>query len=225
MNKILVVEDELDLRDFLFNVLSENGYEVKAVGDGLSAIKEAEIFKPALIILDQNLPDIKGPEILKAIREKKEIINPMVLILTALSQEQYVVNAFDSGADDYVEKPFSVSILLRRIKSLMKRVSSTPNGGSNIFEKNGLKLDCDTYKVKVDEEMLETTLMEFNILKELFKANGKTLTREELIHRISGTTAVTNRTVDVHICSIRKKLNLHGKNIETIRGVGYRLQA
>lgn len=224
MHKILIVEDELELRDFLANVLKENGYEVLAACDGRTA---AEMLKQPvdLAILDQNLPDTNGQMILKSIRANPATKTVPVIMLTAISQEQTVVSAFDAGADDYVEKPFSVSVLLRRIKAVLSRASeqSSAEKAKNIYQKEDLLLDCDSYKVKVNDQPLETTLMEFNILKELFKASGKTLTRDDLIKRISGSTAVTHRTIDVHICAIRKKLNAYGKTIETIRGVGYRL--
>lgn len=226
MNKIMVVEDELDLRNFLTSVLEENNYIVQSSYSGALALTEIPTFKPDLILLDQNLPDMKGSKVLEAIKKNTETLGIPVIILTAVSHEESVVGAFDLGADDYVEKPFSVSVLLRRIKAILKRNTEGRRVETkNIFFKDGLQLDCDSYKVKIDENPLETTLMEFNILKELFKANGKALSRDDLINRISGTTAVTQRTIDVHICSIRKKLNAYGKNIETIRGIGYRLQS
>jgi DNA-binding response OmpR family regulator len=148
-----------------------------------------------------------------------------VIFLTAVAQEESIINAFDMGADDYIEKPFSVSILLRRMKAVLKRTEDkNPDKSVSIMKKGDLEVDFETYKVKISNQLLEMTLMEFNILKELIKADGRPLSRETLINRINGSTSVTERTIDVHICAIRKKLNTYGKTIETIRGVGYRLQ-
>lgn len=222
MSKILIIEDEIELADYLNQSLSENGYQTKTIHEGNTALQTAIEYKPDLIILDQCLPDTHGQEVLKQVRENNEIKNTPVMILTALSQEETIMSAFDKGADDYVEKPFSLSILLRRIRAILSRgLQKETTGG--VLVKNDLCIDLNSYKVRVKESPLDTTLMEFNILRELFLANGKTLTREDLIHRINAGANVTHRTIDVHVCAIRKKLNDHGHTIETIRGVGYRL--
>ena len=224
-NSILLVEDEQELREFLTSVFEENGYKTIAVSAGQKAFEVLDSFTPNLMILDHNLPDIKGSQILSKLKSNMKYSNIPVMFLTAVNTEDNVVNAFDLGADDYIEKPFSVNILLRRIKAVMNRYSEKPsNAQKNLIKKGNFEINFDTYKVKVDEKNLETTLMEFNILKELVKADGKPLSREALIHSINGSTAVTERTIDVHVCAIRKKLNAHGKTIETIRGIGYRLQ-
>ncbi len=222
MQKILIIEDEVELADYLTQSLAENGYHTQAIHEGNTALQTVLDYKPDLVVLDQCLPDTHGLEVLKAIRENSETKNTPVMILTAFSQEETIMSAFDKGADDYVEKPFSLSILLRRIKAVLSRgLQKDASGG--VLVKNDLMIDCNSYKVKVKNSPLDTTLMEFNILRELFIANGKTLTREDLINRINGGANVTQRTIDVHVCAIRKKLNDHGHTIETIRGVGYRL--
>lgn len=225
-NSILLVEDESELRDFLTSVFEENGYKTISVSAGKKAFEVLESFKPNLMILDHNLPDIQGSQILTKIRSNAKYSDVPVMFLTAVSNEDNIINAFDMGADDYIEKPFSVNILLRRVKAVLNRYQEKAISGAtnrNVLKKGDLEIDFDSYKVKIGENNLEITLMEFNILKELLKADGKPLSRESLIQRINGSTSVTERTIDVHICAIRKKLNTHGKTIETIRGVGYRL--
>lgn len=222
MQKILVVEDEVELAEYLTQSLTENGYNAKSIHEGGPAINTILEFQPHLVILDQCLPDTHGQEVLNKIRANSSTKNVPVVILTALSQEETIMSAFDNGADDYIEKPFSLSILLCRIKAILSR-GLQKDTEFGLLVKNDFKIDCNAYKVQVGEESLETTLMEFNILRELFKADGKTLTREDLITRINAGANVTQRTIDVHVCSIRKKLNALGRNIETIRGVGYRL--
>ncbi len=223
-NNILLVEDEPELREFLQTVFQENGYNTVAVPDGAKAFETLQSFKPNLMVLDHNLPDIKGSAILEKIKSDSNLANTPVVFLTAVSDEENVVNVFDKGADDYIEKPFSVNILMRRIKAVLNRYeNNSSSSGPNILKKGNLEIDFDSYKVKVDGQSLDLTLMEFNILTELLRTNGKPLSREAIIQKISGSTTVTERTVDVHICAIRKKLNVHDKTIETIRGVGYRL--
>lgn len=223
-NNILLVEDELELREFLTSVFDENGYNTVAVSAGKAAFEALETFRPNLMVLDHNLPDIKGSQILNQLKSDKKYSDVPVVFLTAVSNEDSIVNAFDMGADDYIEKPFSVNILLRRIKAILNRYNEKDSLSSqNIYKKGNLEANFDTYKVTIDGNNLETTLMEFNILKELLQADGKPLSRGALIQRINGSTSVTERTIDVHVCAIRKKLNHHGRTIETIRGVGYRL--
>jgi len=225
-NSILLVEDESELRDFLSSVFEENGYKTISVNAGKKAFEVLETFKPNLMILDHNLPDIQGSQILTRLRADAKYADVPVMFLTAVSNEDNIINAFDMGADDYIEKPFSVNILLRRIKAVLNRYQEKNNSqvsNRNILKKGDLEIDFDSYKVKIGENNLEVTLMEFNILKELLHADGKPLSRESLIQKINGSASVTERTIDVHICAIRKKLNTYGKTIETIRGVGYRL--
>ena len=222
-NSILLVEDEPELRDFLTSVFEENGYKTIAVNAGKKAFEVLESFTPNLMILDHNLPDIKGSQILDRLKADAKYSDVPVVFLTAVNNEDHIVNAFDMGADDYIEKPFSVNILLRRVKAILNRYQEKVQSEGNVLKKGDLEVDFDSYKVKIAGKNLEITLMEFNILKELLKADGKPLSRESLIQRINGSTSVTERTIDVHICAIRKKLNTHGKTIETIRGVGYRL--
>jgi DNA-binding response OmpR family regulator len=216
----------MELREFLTSVFEENGYNTVAVNAGKTAFEALETFKPNLMILDHNLPDIKGSQILNQLKADKKYSDVPVVFLTAVSGEDSIVNAFDMGVDDYIEKPFSVNILLRRVKAILNRAGEKNAVSThNIYKKGNLEVDFDTYKVKINDNNLDITLMEFNILKELLKADGRPLSREALIQRINGSTSVTERTIDVHVCAIRKKLNTHGKTIETIRGVGYRLHA
>jgi DNA-binding response OmpR family regulator len=221
---ILLVEDEPELREFLTGVFEENGFKTVAVGAGKSAFEALETFVPSLMVLDHNLPDTKGSEILNQLKTNSKFSNLPVVFLTAVNSEDNVVNAFDLGADDYIEKPFSVNVLVRRVKAVLNRYHNRGTVSGNVIKRGDLEMDLDTYKTHIKDTELETTMMEFNILKELILANGKPLSREVLIQKINnGTSTVTERTIDVHVCAIRKKLNALGKTIETIRGVGYRL--
>lgn len=225
MNKVLLVEDETELRDFLKGVFDENGFETLAVENGEKALTSIENFNPKLLVLDHNLPDMNGAQILQKVKAHPRFSKLPVIFLTAVSKEDSIISAFDMGADDYIEKPFSISILLRRMKAVLNRSEGRAHEKSvSLMKKGDLEVDFETYKVKISNQPLEMTLMEFNILKELIRADGRPLSREALIQRINGSTAVTERTIDVHICAIRKKLNTYGRTIETIRGIGYRLQ-
>ncbi len=220
---ILLVEDEPELREFLTSVFEENGYKTVAVDAGQKAIEALNSFVPNLMILDHNLPDAKGSDVLNELKTNSKFSSLPVVFLTAVNSEQNIINAFDLGADDYIEKPFSVNVLLRRVKAVLNRYQNKGSVSGNILKRGDLEMDLDSYKAKVNNQNLVTTMMEFNILKELLQADGKPLSREALIQKINGTSTVTERTIDVHVCAIRKKLNALGKTIETIRGVGYRL--
>lgn len=142
-NSILLVEDEPELRDFLSSVFEENGYKTISVSAGKKAFEVLETFKPNLMILDHNLPDIQGSQILTKIKGDAKFADVPVMFLTAVSNEDNIVNAFDMGADDYIEKPFSVNILLRRVKAILNRYHEKSNSFSNrnVLKKGDLEID------------------------------------------------------------------------------------
>ena len=226
--KVMVVEDERDIRDILKNLLEEEGFQVIALADGLNLMEEIRANEPDLLLLDQILPGKTGMDALREVRASEKFANLPVIMVTGLSGEDDKVNALDIGADDYVTKPFYPKELAARIKALARR-STHPVAGSDVtgaakdrIDIGGIAMDFSAHRVWVDTLEVQLTLTEFKILSELLKQSGQVLTREKLRERALGNLNVTDRTIDVHMASLRKKLGAVGTRIETVRGVGYR---
>lgn len=245
--KVMVVEDESDIREILKNLLEEEGFQVVALDNGLNLLEELRTNKPDLLLLDQILPGKTGVEAVREVRASANFGRLPIIMVTGLSGEDDKVNALDLGADDYVTKPFYPKELAARIKALARRsehstaayearseggmtvgVSSgstsaytVPREGNRISH-DSVDIDFAAHRVTVDGSEVALTLTEFKILGELLKQSGQVLTREKLRERALGNLNVTDRTIDVHMASLRKKLGLVGNQIETVRGVGYR---
>lgn len=222
--KVMVVEDERDIRDILKNLLEEEGFEVVALADGTNLMEELGSQSPDLLLLDQVLPGKTGIDALREVRSSEKYHHLPVIMVTGLSGENDKVGALEVGADDYVTKPFFPKELTARIKALARR-SSLSAGEPIPAEKislQGITMDFSAHRVWVDEEEISLTLTEFKILGELLKQNGQVLTRERLRERALGNLNVSDRTIDVHMASLRKKLGAIGTRVETVRGVGYR---
>lgn len=229
--KILVIEDEVEIRELLIMLLKRQGFHVEACASALEA-KELLSSIPkngqfAIIILDWMLPGMSGVEFLSWLRgEAKENKIP-VLMVTAKAESQDIVQGLERGADDYVTKPFEPSVLMARVKSLIRRSKTllTPSEQSKTFFQVGkLTLNTEEHEVKCGGVDLHLTPSEFIILTELFKNQNKVLTRDLLVQIVQGDgVSVTPRTIDTHVFGLRKKLGACAESIETIRGVGYRL--
>ncbi len=221
-DKILVVEDDPSIRRVIVIALKSAGYEdieEAATGDG--ALEKAFRFRPNLVLLDLMLPGLDGLGVLKALRANPETASAAVIILTAKSEERDIVAGLDAGADDYVTKPFSKEILLARMRAVLRK-----EGGSSDehLALDGLVLDDGTHRVTRDGADLKLTLTEYRILETLLRHPGRVFSRSHLIDEISGgEKIVTERTVDVQLVGLRRKLGDWAHHIETIRGVGYRL--
>jgi two-component system, OmpR family, phosphate regulon response regulator PhoB len=227
--KVMVVEDEHDIRDILKNILEEEGFQVVALENGLNIIEEIRLNQPDLLLLDQILPGKTGVEALREVRDSDNYSTLPIIMVTGLSGEDDRVNALDVGADDYVTKPFYPKELAARIKALAQRSSFSSSsdappapGSAERIEAEGIIMDFSAHRVWVEEQEVALTLTEFKILGELLKQSGQVLTRERLRERALGNLNVTDRTIDVHMASLRKKLSDAGTRIETVRGVGYR---
>jgi two-component system, OmpR family, phosphate regulon response regulator PhoB len=225
--KVMVVEDEHDIRDILKNILEEEGFQVVALENGLNIIEEIRLNQPDLLLLDQILPGKTGVEALREVRDSEKFSTLPIIMVTGLSGEDDRVNALDVGADDYVTKPFYPKELAARIKALARRSSFSSDappapGSADRIESEGIIMDFSAHRVWVEEQEVALTLTEFKILGELLKQAGQVLTRERLRERALGNLNVTDRTIDVHMASLRKKLSDAGTRIETVRGVGYR---
>ncbi|MBU5310452.1 response regulator transcription factor [Tissierella carlieri] len=218
MQKILIVEDDLDIQELLENHLCESGYEVCSAKDGIEAISLFEKNKYDLVLLDIMLPKIDGYGVCELIRQQSQI---PIIMLTALDSEADQIKGFDLQIDDYVTKTFSMPILKRKINALLRRTSSY-----KIVEQylhyNNILLDLEGYKAYVEKKDIDLTAKEFEILRELLLNQGRVFTRKNLLNILWNYDFWGDeRIVDTHIKNIRKKLGTD--IIETIRGVGYRV--
>ncbi|MHA9738840.1 response regulator transcription factor [Robinsoniella peoriensis] len=217
MKEILVIEDEADIQELLTAFLEDSGYKVTVAGDGVAGITSFHSRPFDLVLLDIMLPKIDGYGVCEVIRQESSV--PIVM-LTALDSEENQVKGYDLRVDDYITKPFSMQILIRKIEAVLRRTS--PVQETNQLGYRNLVLDLDGYKVFVDGENIELTQREFELLRELLQNQGKVLTRQALLNGLWKYDFYGDeRVVDTHIKNLRKKLDVD--YIETIRGVGYRI--
>ncbi len=218
---ILVVEDEADLADLVCYHLERDGYDVRRAEDGERALAEAQRQTPDLIVLDRMLPKLSGDEVIRRLRRDDRTAAAPVIMLTAKAEEADALVGFALGADDYVSKPFSVKILLAKIAAVLRRDTNV-SVGRDVISLGGVTLDHGRHEVTVMGRSVDLTATEFRILATLMAAKGRVMSREQLIESTLGHgAAVTNRAMDVHIASLRRKLGSAAACIQTIRGVGY----
>ncbi len=219
--KILVIDDEPNILNLITAYLKPEGYEVYTAEDGPSGLKAARAFKPDLIVLDVMLPGIDGIEVLTRLRRESDVY---VIMLTARTEETDRVVGLSVGADDYVIKPFSPRELVARIKAALRRLKSDITMDRDVLSFNHIRIDIPGRQITLDDEPVELTAIEFDLLKVLAENRGRVLTREQLLERVwGGTYYGETRVVDVHLGHIRKKLGREDL-ISTIRGVGYRFE-
>ncbi len=226
----IIVEDEKEISLLLKTALNEIGFDASEFHDGKQALDHLQNSDPKsinLIILDRMLPSVNGIEICKFIRLYKATQKIPVLIVTALSSPEEIIEGLDAGADDYITKPFDLQIFKARVRSLVRRGTQQKNeteSNSRILKHKSLVLDLDQCKVWANNAPLELTLSEFKLLSCFLMNPGKVLTRNQLVEYIQdGPVHVTDRTIDTHVFGLRKKLADFSSIIETIRGVGYRV--
>lgn len=219
MQKILIVEDDLDIQDLLKNFLQEVGYETAIARDGMEAISLFSSVHFDLILLDIMLPKIDGFTVCELIRRQSQV---PIIMLTALNGEEEQIKGLDLQVDDYITKPFSMPILIRKIAAVLRRSTMIPDQEhQTIFYKN-LTLDLDSYSASVNGKSHELTQREFEVLRELLLNQGRVLTRQNLLDRLWKYDFLGDeRVVDTHIKNLRKKLGIDF--IQTIRGVGYKI--
>ncbi len=226
MNKpvILVIEDDPDLTRVLSYNLRQDGYEVYCATDGREGLRQAQLFIPEVIILDVMLPLIDGFEVCRKLRSDPATANVSIMMLTAKSEESDQIVGLSLGADDYVTKPFSVKVLLERIKALRRRRAEALEDQDTISSQ-GITIDRRRHQATADERPLPLTQTEFKILEVLIRQPGRAFHRTDLIDAALGKDSlVLERTIDVHIRALRRKLRDHAKLIETVRGLGYRFR-
>lgn len=221
---ILVVDDEEHIVELLKFNLEMQGYNIEVSYDGLDAFMKARDLNPDLILLDRMLPNIDGLEVLKKIREDSSTKNIPVIMLTAKTMEKDKIEGLEVGADDYISKPFSIQEVLARVKAVLRRYNSNKPEKKVFIALDNIKIDLQNYEVFKNSKKIDLTLKEFELLKLLAQNQGKVLSRNFLLDKIWGYEYFgETRTVDVHIRHLRKKIEDGEKYIETIRGVGYKI--
>ena len=223
MVKILVIDDEPSIVNLVKAYLKPEGYEVFIAADGNAGLKAARAYKPDLIVLDLMLPGMDGFEVLSQLRRESKVY---VILLTAKTEETDKIVGLSVGADEYVTKPFSPRELVARIKAALRRLQpGTGTGVENvILSFLHIRIDTGGRQVTVNEQPVELTAIEFDLLKTLAENRGRVLTREQLLETVWGGTYYGEmRVVDVHLGHIRQKLG-SDQYIATIRGVGYRFE-
>ncbi|HVP12912.1 MAG TPA: response regulator [Phycisphaerae bacterium] len=221
---ILVVEDEADLAELLRLNLERDGYSCQCVPDGDAALAQVLRNPPDMIILDRILPDLSGDEVIRQLKRTPRTAAIPTIMLAAEAQESDALIGFALGADDYVTKPFSMRLLLARIAAIFRRIDAL-DLSKDVMVAGPIRLDIDRHELTVAGSSVPTTMMEFRILRALLAAEGRVLSRAQIVDTILGEEAVvSDRTIDVHIKAIRKKLGPVGGWICTVRGVGYALR-
>lgn len=225
--KILVVEDEPDIRKLVNYNLAQEHFRVLEAEDGEQGLKMVQREKPDLVILDLMLPGLSGMELCKILRERHETEKLPVLMLTAKAGEADRIVGLEMGADDYLAKPFSPRELVARVRAVLRRVESAKQAEHPpVYDKGGLKIDFTTYEVFARGQSVKLTLKEFELLRFLVQNPNRVLSRDQLLDRVwGGETFVTPRTVDVHIRRLRKAIEKDDSKpqwILTLRGVGYK---
>ena len=223
-NKILIIEDEPDIRTTLEYNLRKDNFDVIGVGSLGEARAAMNSSSFSLILLDLMLPDGSGLDLCREIKGNKELSSTPIIILTAKDDEVDKVVGFELGADDYVTKPFSVRELILRIKAVLKRGVAPKAELVEVERQFGdLTIDVDSHEVFVNSVQVTLTALEFRLLKQLVDRRGRVQSRDQLLSDVWGYSSdVTTRTVDTHIKRLREKLGTMGKYIQTIRGVGYK---
>lgn len=222
--RILIVDDEEDILKLLEYNLSKEGYGVSRAVTGEEALVKAKAEQPDLVILDLMLPGIGGLDVYRALRANPATDKIPIVMLTAKGEETDIVTGLELGADDYITKPFSPKVLLARVRAVLRRNMTATTDETDKIEIHGIIIDPGKHVVKVGNVPIDLTLTEFKILHFLARRPGWVFTRYQLVEASRGEDAdVTDRSVDVHIASLRKKLGPAGKYVETVRGVGYRL--
>lgn len=220
--RILVVEDDRDISMLISFHLKANGFDVDTAANGNEAVEKLSGGGYSLAILDILLPGMSGIDVLKHIRTEGPEKDLPVIMASALTDEAEIISSLELGADDYITKPFSPKILVARARSVIRRAEHREVQGA-LRTENGIYLDPETRRCTVDDSPVTLTATEFDMLRALISAGGRVLARSEIIERIKGDDyPVTERSIDVQIAAIRRKLGAKGNSIRTVWGVGYR---
>lgn len=222
---VLVVDDEEDILELIRYTLAKEGYRVTCVACGEEALETARSKRPDLIVLDLMLPGVDGLEVCRQLTADPSTQHIPIVMLTAKGEEADIVAGLELGADDYITKPFSPRVLSARVKAVLRRRATRPAEASDVVKVRDLVIDPGRHEVLVRGKPVSLTLTEFRVLHLLARRPGWVFTRYQIVDGAQGDeTVVTDRSVDVHIVSLRKKLGPCGDCIETVRGVGYRFK-
>lgn len=221
---ILIVDDEEDILELVEYNLMQEGFQTRTAISGEDALKLARAEHPDLIVLDLMLPGVDGLDVCKLLKTDPETSSISILMLTAKGEEADIVKGLELGADDYVTKPFSPKVLVARVKSVLRRYAQPEIPDDEVIKYNEITLQPSKRQVTVAGKIIELTYTEYEILHFLIRRPGWVFTRNDIVDRVRGDNYhVTDRSVDVQIVGLRKKMGDAGKYIETVRGVGYRL--
>ena len=220
-NKILLVDDDIDILEILQYNLRKSNFIVETASNGIIAIEKALKFKPDLIVLDVMMPEMDGITACEKIRELPELENVMITFLTARNEDYSEIAGLEAGADDYIDKPIQPKVFVTKIKSLLRRRLNIKQ--NDIITFNDITIEKSKFKVKFQEKEVKLARKEFDLLVLLFSDPGKLFTREEIMNKVwKDDSFVGDRTIDVHIRKLRQKF---GDNlINTIKGIGYQLK-
>ncbi len=222
--KVLIVDDEEDILEFVSYNLSKEGYQIEIANDGVSAIEIAEQFAPDLIILDIMMPGMDGIEVCTLLRENKDLKNTLIVFLTARSESFTQVSALESGGDDFITKPVKPNVLKSRVKAIIRRHYRFQNKNQQEILKFGdLEIDREEFQVSVKGKEVNLAKKEFDLLTLLVSKPGKVFKREEILRQVWGREVIVgDRTIDVHIRKVREKIG--SDYIKTYKGVGYKFK-
>lgn len=223
--RILIIEDEEDIQALLEYNLTAEGYDVTVVDSGEDAIPLLKKQRPDLVLLDLMLPGLGGLEVCKRIKRDAETQDINIIMVTAKGEEADVVLGLEAGADDYVTKPFSPRILLARVRAILRRTLDDEDAEDMILTSNELMLDPGRFEVRIAGRLVDLSAAEFKLLHHLMQRKGRVYTRQQIIDATMGEDyAVTERSIDVQVVGLRKKLGEFANYVETVRGVGYRFK-
>ena len=221
-NVVLIIEDEREIADLQKIFLESAGYTVVIANDGKSGLQSIEQLKPSLVLLDLMLPDMSGLDICKSFAKNPSLGHVPIIIVSALGEEGDIVRGLELGAMDYITKPFSSKVLVARVRAALRRDESSLTHIQSFLD-GQIIVNDEMHQVFIDHKEVELTRTEFDLLKHLVNRPGYVKTRTQIAESIHGSSYDSqSRTIDVHVNSLRKKLGVYGKHIQTVRGVGYR---
>ena len=227
--RVLIVEDEKDLRELLHYNLSREGFDVDITESGEKGLQLARDHRPNAVLLDLMLPRMDGLEVCRKLRSEPQTADTAIIMVTAKGEDADIVAGLELGADDYVTKPFSPRVLIARVRAVLRRreleASQGTGDSAGPIRLGPLVVDPDRHEASVEGTPVDMTATEFRLLLLLLRRPGRVFTRQQIIEAIhGGQSAVTDRSVDVQVVSLRRELGDHAELIQTVRGVGYRFR-
>ena len=221
-DRILIVDDEPDILEFLRYNLEKEGFEVYEANNGVAALEEAKKVQPDLIVLDIMMPEMDGVEVCRRLRADASFEDTVITFLTARQEDYSQIAALEQGGDDYISKPIRPRVLVARIKAMLRRRASGGAAGSqSVIEADDLRIDLEGMTIERDGKRIDLPRKEFELLNLLVSKPGKVFSREEIYRRVWGSDVIVgNRTIDVHVRKLREKIG--DQHIRTIKGIGYK---